>query len=39
MSNCRALDIRIAMGTATKPSERDEYLEMGVTLFQEDAPA
>ena len=32
-------DIRIAMGTATKPEERDEYLEMGVTLFQEDAPA
>lgn len=31
--------IRIAMGTPTKPSERDEYLEMGVTLFQEDAPA
>lgn len=31
--------IRIAMGTATKPEERDEYLEMGVTLFQEDAPA
>jgi 2-keto-3-deoxy-L-rhamnonate aldolase RhmA len=32
-------NIRIAMGTATKPEERDEYLEMGVTLFQEDAPA
>ena len=31
--------IRIAMGTATKPEERDEYLEMGVTLFQEEAPA
>ncbi|MEM7032896.1 MAG: aldolase/citrate lyase family protein [Chloroflexota bacterium] len=31
--------IRLAMGTGTKPSERDEYLEMGVTLFQEDAPA
>ena len=31
--------IRIAMGTGTKPSERDKYLEMGVTLFQEDAPA
>jgi hypothetical protein len=31
--------IRIAMGTGTKPEERDKYLEMGVTLFQEDAPA
>ena len=32
-------DIRLAMGTATKPEERDKYLEMGVTLFQADAPA
>lgn len=32
-------DIRIAMGTATKPEERDEYLEMGVTLFQAEMPA
>ena len=31
--------IRIAMGTGTKPDERDKYLEMGVTLFQEDPPA
>lgn len=31
--------IRIAMGTATKPNERGKYLEMGVTLFQEDPPA
>ena len=31
--------VRIAMGTATKPEERDQYLELGVTLFQEDAPA
>ena len=31
--------IRLAMGTGTKPGERDKYLEMGVTLFQEDAPA
>lgn len=31
--------IRLAMGTGTKPDERDKYLEMGVTLFQEDAPA
>lgn len=32
-------DIRLAMGTPTKPEERDKYLEMGITLFQEDAPA
>ena len=32
-------DIRLAMGTATTPEERDKYLEMGVTLFQEDLPA
>lgn len=31
--------IRIAMGTATKPEEREPYLALGVTLFQEDAPA
>lgn len=31
--------IRIAMGTGTKPEEREKYLAMGVTLFQEDAPA
>ncbi len=31
--------IGLAMGTATKPSERAKYLEMGITLFQEDAPA
>ena len=31
--------VRIAMGTGTKPEERDEYREMGVTLFQEDAPS
>ncbi len=30
--------IRLAMGTPTKPTERDRYLEMGVTLFQADAP-
>ena len=30
--------IRLAMGTGTKPEERDKYLEMGVTLFQENAP-
>jgi len=29
--------IRIAMGTATKPEEREKYLALGVTLFQEDA--
>ena len=32
-------DIRLAMGTATKPEERDRYLEMGITLFQEEPPA
>ena len=32
-------DIRIAMGTPTTPEERDVYLEIGVTLFQQDAPA
>ena len=31
--------IRLAMGTGTKPEEREKYLEMGLTLFQEDAPA
>ena len=31
-------DIRLAMGTPTLPSERDKYLEMGLTLFQEEAP-
>ncbi|MDH3601385.1 MAG: aldolase/citrate lyase family protein [Candidatus Tectomicrobia bacterium] len=31
--------IRLAMGTGTKPEEREKYLEMGITLFQEDAPA
>ena len=31
--------IRMAMGTATEPEERDVYLEMGVTLFQLNAPA
>lgn len=31
--------IRLAMGTGTKPGERDKYLEMGITMFQEDPPA
>jgi hypothetical protein len=31
--------IRLAMGTGTRPEQREKYLEMGVTLFQEDAPA
>ena len=31
--------IRMAMGTATESEERDVYLEMGVTLFQSNAPA
>ena len=30
--------IRVAMGTPTKPEEREPYLKMGVTLFQQDAP-
>ena len=32
-------EIRLAMGTGTKPEERGQYLDMGVTLFQEDPPA
>ena len=32
-------NIRIAMGTGTKPAEREKFRQMGVTLFQEDAPA
>jgi 2-keto-3-deoxy-L-rhamnonate aldolase RhmA len=32
-------DIRLAMGTTTKPEERDKYMEIGITLFQEEAPA
>jgi len=31
--------IRLAMGTVTKPEERKKYLDMGITLFQEAAPA
>ena len=31
--------IRLAMGTGTKPDEREKYLEIGITLFQEDPPA
>jgi 2-keto-3-deoxy-L-rhamnonate aldolase RhmA len=31
--------IRLAMGTATEPHERAAYMEMGVTLFQGEAPA
>lgn len=30
--------IRVAMGTPTKPEEREPYLKMGVTLFQENPP-
>ncbi len=30
--------IRLAMGTGTKPEEREKYLDIGITLFQEDAP-
>ena len=31
--------VALAMGTPTAPEERGKYLEMGFTLFQEDAPA
>ncbi len=34
----KGTDVRLAMGTSTVPQERDKYLEMGITLFQEDAP-
>ena len=30
--------IRLAMGTGTKPEEREKYLTMGITMFQEDPP-
>jgi 4-hydroxy-2-oxoheptanedioate aldolase len=30
--------IRVAMGTPTQPEEREPYLKIGVTLFQQDAP-
>lgn len=30
--------IRLAMGTATKPEERDKYVDMGFTLFQDNMP-
>lgn len=30
--------IRLAMGTPTPNGEQDKYLEIGVTLFQDDAP-
>ena len=28
----------LAMGTGTRPEEREKYLDMGITLFQEDPP-
>jgi 2-keto-3-deoxy-L-rhamnonate aldolase RhmA len=31
-------NIRLAMGTPTLPEQRDKFREMGITLFQEDAP-
>ena len=34
----KGTNIRVAMGTPTKLEEREPYLKMGVTLFQEDAP-
>ena len=30
--------IRLAMGTATQPEERDKYIDMGFTLFQDNMP-
>ena len=30
--------IRLAMGTATQPEERDKYVDMGFTLFQDNMP-
>jgi len=30
--------IGLAMGTGTRPEEREKYLDMGITLFQEDPP-
>ena len=32
-------EVRLAMGTGTKPEERDKYLEIGITLFQESPPS
>ncbi len=31
--------IRLGMGIATEPEERDKYLEMGITLFTAEMPA
>jgi staphyloferrin B biosynthesis citrate synthase len=39
VAQLKGTNIRVAMGTPTKPEERGPYLEMGVTLFQQDAPA
>ena len=30
--------IRLAMGTATQPEEREKYIDMGFTLFQDNMP-
>jgi 2-keto-3-deoxy-L-rhamnonate aldolase RhmA len=38
-SQLEGTGIRLAMGTGTKPEERDKFLEIGITLFQEDPPA
>ena len=35
----KGTDIRLAMGTPTEPHERDPYLDMGITLFQGEAPS
>ena len=34
----KGTNIRVAMGTPTMPDEREPYLKIGVTLFQQDAP-
>ena len=35
----KGTNIRLAMGTGNKPEDRDKLLEIGITLFQDDAPA
>ncbi len=32
-------NIRLAMGTPTLPEQRQKFRDIGITLFQEDAPA
>ncbi|MFK7965242.1 MAG: aldolase/citrate lyase family protein [Burkholderiaceae bacterium] len=35
----KGTQIALAMGTPSIPEQRDQFLKMGITLFQEDAPA